>query len=117
MKIQYRNKKLSIICTNYDKAKRKYNDIVAKKIIKAINFIEGANNLIDIINYPPFHFHDLKGNLCGLYSIDLGRKIGFRLIIKPLDSMGNTYSKEQVFSPIAIEIVNISVEEVSNHYE
>jgi proteic killer suppression protein len=117
LNIRYKNEKLSSECKDFRKAKKHYGDKVAGKLHEVIEFIEAAESLRDIRNFPPFHFHDLKGNKSGLYTIDLGRKLGFRLIIKPLDSQGSPCHNDVIFSVRVIEIVTISVEEVSNHYE
>lgn len=117
MEIQYKTNKLSTLCHNLNKAKKIYNENVAQKLLETINFIEAAPTLKDIVNYPPFHFHDLKGTKKGLFAIDLGRKLGYRLIVKPLNPDNSECTNEQVFGKDAIKIIIMFVEEVSNHYE
>ena len=116
MKICYKTKKLEKECTDLSKAKKTYGEKVSEKLFATIEFIQNAVNLQDIIENPSFHFHKLLGKRKGEYAIDLGRKLGFRLIIIPLDTIGNQYNKP-INTNNAIEIVSISVEEVSNHYE
>lgn len=100
------------------KATKQYGKQVAEKLFSTINYIESSANLIDIRNYPPFHFEDLKGNRAGEYSISLGRKLGFRLILKPLSKSETFCDNTQVYNDAAaIEIVVVQLEEVSNHYE
>lgn len=117
MEIMYKKKELKSICENYLKAKKYYGADVAERLFSAIDFIKAAPSIIDIRNYPPFHFHPLQGNKKGEYAIDLGRKLGFRLILKPLNSDGTFSNNEQIYSAKAIEIVVILLEEVSNHYD
>ncbi|WP_232035717.1 hypothetical protein [Methylomusa anaerophila] len=78
MIIEYKDKKLEKICTNLREAKKKYSGRIPEALLAAINFINEAETLRDVIQYPPFHFHDLGGNMAGLYTIDIaGRKSGF----------------------------------------
>lgn len=118
MEIRYKTARLKAICHDKKKATKEYGNLVAEKLFSAINFIESTNNLIDVRCYPPFHFEDLKGNRFGEYSISLGRKLGFRLILKPLNGNGTVCNNTQVYNDAAaIEIVVVQFEEVSNHYE
>lgn len=112
MHIEYRNKKTEMICTNLSYAKKEYPEKVAKKLIKAINFIENADSLQDVIQYQPFHFHDLKWDRKGQYSIDIdGRRSSYRLIIKPIDE-----NDIDIYAT-AKSVQIILVWEVSKHYE
>ena len=117
MEIRYKKKELKSICENYGKAKKEFGADVAEKLFSAIDFIEAAQSIVDVRNYSPFHFHSLKGDKNGQYAIYLGRKLGFRLIVKPLNIDGAFSNNEQIYSTKAIEIVVILFEEVSNHYE
>ena len=116
MKIIYKSTKLKELCTDIRKATKSFNSNVAEKLIAAINYIEMAANLKDILNYPPFHFHQLrhdKKNFCSIY---LGKKLGYRLPVIPiLDGVPAT--SEEIFGSKSVEIEIIGVEEVSNHYE
>lgn len=86
MHIEYRDKDVKEICTNLCTAKKKYPEKIAKKLMRTINFIENAESLQDVIQYQPFHFHNLKGGKKGQYAIDIdGRRSGYRLIIKPIN--------------------------------
>ncbi len=116
MKISYKTKKLEKECSNLFIAKKKYGQEVAEKLFRLINFIENSLTLQDIVSLPHFHFHALKGKRTGEYAIDLGRKLGYRLIIIPLNENDNPFNESINYSN-SIQIVHISVEEVSNHYE
>ena len=60
MHIEYKNNDVEKVCNNLNEAKKRYPIKVANKLMKVINFIKNADSLQDIIQYPPFHFHDLK---------------------------------------------------------
>lgn len=116
MNIFYRNSRIEGYCKNNIKAQKAFSRQVALKLQAAINQVEAASNILDVINFPPNHFHLLKGDRKGLYSIDLGRKLGFRLIVRPKKG-DNFASPEEVFGADALTIVDIQFEEVTNHYE
>lgn len=116
MNIIYSNSKVKAYCTNLVKAQKAFNSEVAEKLHAAINQIMAAPNIRDVVNFAPHHFHLLKGNRKGHYSIDLGRRLGYRLIVRP--KKGNKFaSPEEVFGADALTIVEIQFEEVTNHYE
>ena len=118
MKVKYRTKALERVCTNIKEAKKQYSRNIPEKLLSVINYIEIANYLKDIVNYPPFHFHGLDGDRKGQYAIDIGgRRSGYRLIIAPMNDDGTWSSKEEVFSNASANITIVCVEEVSNHYE
>ena len=54
MEICYRSRRVMKLCTDYKIAKRELGDLVAEKLMSAINFIENAISLMDVANYPPF---------------------------------------------------------------
>lgn len=112
MYIEYKTSKVNRQCTDLRQAKKDFPSKVAEKLIKMINFIEAAENLESVVNFPTYRFHDLKGNKRGLYAMDIdGRRGSYRLIVK-FDGQDN----ENLFSDSSsIEIIQI--EEVSNHYE
>ena len=116
MEICYKSRRVMKLCTDYKIAKRELGDLVAEKLMSAINFIENAISLMDVANYPPFHFHELRGRRQGTYSIDLGRRLGFRLILEPINGDGEIVKDDKGFYHFErIKIVQIL--EVSNHYE
>lgn len=109
MKIIYRTKKLEKQCTNLKTAKKDYGDKIARKLLQAINFIQQAPNLSLIINYRPFHFHDLKADREGQYAIDIGsRRDGYRLIMK--------FDEGAVFEK-SVYIEDVYLLEMGKHYE
>ncbi|MDU1202542.1 MAG: type II toxin-antitoxin system RelE/ParE family toxin [Clostridiales bacterium] len=116
MEIIYKTTKLEKECTNYSKAKRKYNQQVADKLYSTINFIENASNLLDVKNMPMFRLHALKGDRKGTYAIDLGKKLGYRLIITPLDDEKNEWNTDDEYLIFKSTKV-IIILEVTNHYE
>ena len=116
MEILYKNQKLKEQCTDIRKATKAFNSNVAEKLISVINYIESAESLMDIRNYAPLHFHQLKHDKKEYCSIYLGKKLGYRLLVIPLLN-GKPATPEEIFSSTAIEIKIIKIEEVSNHYE
>lgn len=111
MQVNYSNEKVQKQCTDLKYAKKLMSDKVATKLLKLINFIESADNLSSVTNYPRYNFHDLKGKNEGLYALDIdGRRSQYRLIV--------TFEadKDIVFSK-SISIQDIIIKEVSKHYE
>ena len=103
------------MCTNEKEAFKKLGKEVAIKLFAVINLLENAVNLKDILVLPQYNLHILRGDLKGRYSIYLGRKTGFRLILIPLDE------NEDVIecSDMSVYTIAVCVEilEVSKHYE
>lgn len=117
MEIKYKNKKTQKQCTNYVQAKKDFNEIVARLLHSRINFIDNAKCFADIVNNPSFHFHGLSGKEQGLYAIDLGRKIGFRLLIEPLKDNEESLKNEKDIEELKRCTKIVLVVEVTNHYE
>ena len=81
----------------------------------AENYIIQADSLMDIANYPPFHFEHLKGDRKDEWSIRLGNT-GYRVTMIPCDE----YEQEILDGDILFQckmIKIVKVTEVSNHYE
>jgi len=113
MEIRYKNKRIRDICENEKKAIKKYNKIIAEKLIFSIEFLKNSKSLKDkdVADYNNFRLHELKYERKGQFAIDLGKTTGYRLIIEPV-----TVNKEnEIISYESINIVEIM--EVSNHYE
>lgn len=111
MQINYDNNKIKKICTDYKFAKKNYREKIAIKLYQAINFIENAETLRSVMEFTPFHFHDLKGDRLGQYAIDIGsRRDGYRLILLFEES------KDEVFNN-AINITEVIFKEMGKHYE
>lgn len=117
MEIKYKYKKTEKQCTDFSCANKEFNKRVATLLFSRINFIENAESLADIINNPTFNFHDLEGKMKGLYAIDLGRKIGYRLILEPLNEKEESLKTERDIHKLKQCTKVILVIEVSNHYE
>lgn len=111
VEIIYCNKKVKSQCTSLKEAKKAFDQRTAIKLLEKINFIEAADSLESIINYRPMHFHSLKGDRQGVYSIDInGRKGSYRLLLSFEESSADIFTNAKT-------IALIRIEEVSNHYE
>ena len=118
MIIKYKTGSLKKVCTNLKEAKKKFSGRIPEKLLAAVTYIAAADNLRDVVNYSPFHFHDLQGDRKGKYAIDIGgRTSGVRLVLSPLHGNGQSCSHDEVFGASAITIVSVYLEEVTNHYE
>ena len=84
MEIRYKNKRIRDICENEKKAIKKYNKIIAEKLIFSIEFLKNSNSLKDVADYQNFRLHELKYERKGQFAIDLGKTTGYRLIIEPI---------------------------------
>lgn len=112
MEIYYSSKKVEKYCTDLSSAKKFYSIQVAIKLHKLINFIEEIQSLKELIDFPIYHFHPLRGKRDGQFAIDIaGRRSSYRLIVS-FDEI----SPKEVFSQ-ANKINIIRIEEVSKHYE
>ncbi len=115
MTIKYRSKTVEQqFCSKYQK-KWRYPEPVKEKLKAAENLIEQADSLLDIINYPPFRFHSLKGDRKGEWSIYLGRT-GYRITLVPCDDKGQEIWDGDIIAHCKI-IKIVVITEVSNHYE
>jgi len=99
------------IYKNEKKAVKKYNKIIAEKLIFSIEFLKNSKSLKDVADYNNFRLHELKYERKGQFAIDLGKTTGYRLIIEPI----TVNEKNEIISYESINIVEIM--EVSNHYE
>lgn len=115
MKILFKNKTVEKqFCSKYKKS-WKYPDQVKRKLEQAENFIENSNSLLDIANYPPFHFERLKGKRKHEWSIRLGNT-GYRVTMIPCDENEQEIIDGDIMAQCKfIKIVKVT--EVSNHYE
>ena len=111
MEIRYKDKKIRDICENEKKAIKRYNKIIAEKLIFSIEFLKNSSSLKDVADYQNFRLHELKYGRKAQFAIDLGKTTGYRLIIEPI----TVNEKNEVISYESINIVEIM--EVSNHYE
>ena len=101
-------------CSAYKK-KWRYPELVKKKLESVENFILNAESLMDIANYPPFHFERLKGFRKEEWSIRVGNT-GYRVTMIPCNNDGNEITKGDILAQCKM-IKIVKVTEVSNHYE
>lgn len=115
MTVLYKNKSVKEqFCSEYKK-KWRYPDQVKRKLEAAENFIRNADSLLDIANYPPFHFERLEGNRKNEWSIRLGNT-GYRVTMIPCDDSEDEIADGDILAKSrTIRIVKVT--EVSNHYE
>ncbi|MDE5780349.1 MAG: type II toxin-antitoxin system RelE/ParE family toxin [Lachnospiraceae bacterium] len=116
IEIQYKSSKLKNICHDFSKAKKEFGTIVAEKLHALINLLENAETLNDINAMQIYNLHHLLGKRKGEYALDLGRRLGYRLIITPLDDNGNKW-KEKDINVMYKSTKIVLILEVSNHYE
>ncbi len=114
--VGYGNSQTRKLCSDSKKAKKVLGELVAEKLYAAINFIESATTLNDVACFPTYHLHQLSGDKKDLFAMDLGRKLGFRLIIKPDPPLSQEVDKLDFNSKCSV-VKCIIVLEVSNHYE
>ena len=115
MNILYKNKFAEKqFCSRYKK-KWKYPEQVRKKLEAAENYMINADSLMDVANYPPFHFERLRGNRKDEWSIRLGNT-GYRVTMIPCDENENEILEGDILANCKM-IKIVKVTEVSNHYE
>lgn len=115
MQILYKNETVKKqFCSDYKK-KWRYPEQVKKKLESAENYIRNSESLMDVANYPPFHFEHLKGDRKDEWSIRLGNT-GYRVTMIPCDNDGNEIVKGDILAQCKM-IKIVKVTEVSNHYE
>lgn len=96
-------------CTNIKIARKHYGEKIALRLLKAINFIVSSSNLKALINNRIYNFHKLSGDRKNQYAIDIGsRRDGYRLILE--------FDQDDVFVK-AVEIDELTIKEMGNHYE
>lgn len=115
MKILYKNETAKKQFSSEYKKMWRYPEQVKKKLEAAENFILNSSSLLDIANYPPFHFERLKGNRKYEWSIRLGNT-GYRVTMIPCDDKENEITEGDIMAQCKM-IKIIKVTEVSNHYE
>ena len=82
-----------------------------------INVIDSAEVIKDIIAMPPFHFHNLHGQMEGYFAIDVkSRRDKWRIILQPLNEDENPYDPCHI-DEIAAIVRIVEIREVSPHYE
>ncbi len=114
--VGYGNKKTKKLCSDRRQAKKELGEIVSEKLYAAINFIESASTLNDVACFPTYRLHQLLGDKKDLFALDLGRRLGYRLIIKPDPPFSEEENKLD-FNSKCSTVKCIIVLEVSKHYE
>ena len=115
MNILYKNKLAEKqFCARYKK-KWKYPEQVRKKLEAAENYMINADSLMDVANYPPFHFERLRGDRKDEWSIRLGNT-GYRVTMIPCDENEYEILEGDILANCKM-IKIVKVTEVSNHYE
>lgn len=97
-------------------ARKELNVLVAEKLHSLINLLESVESLEDIHKMHIYNLHPLHGDREGQYALDLGRRLGFRLIIIPLNQEGKEWEERDI-NVIYKSTKIVLVWEVSNHYE
>lgn len=115
MQITYKSTKVEKQFSSTYKKNWTYPKQVQNKLEAAENFIKNACSLLDVANYPPFHFEKLKGNRKDEWSIRLGNT-GYRVTLYPCDDEGNKIIGGDIIA-LCKMIKIVLVTEVSNHYE
>ena len=119
LEIKYHDGSTKTICSDIKRSTKFFGGRkeLTVSLMSRIQAIQNAETIKDIILMPSFHFHKLKGDLEGLFSIDVkSRSDKWRLIIRPLDENGNTFDPCNI-DEIANKVKIIEVMEVSAHYE
>lgn len=115
MKIKYKNRTAERQFDLKHEASWQYPKVVTTKL-KAMNtFIESAASLSDLAQYPPYHFHQLKGDRKHEWGLYLGNT-GYRVTLIPLDDQEKEIIDGDIIH-ICKMIKIVLVTEVSNHYE
>lgn len=115
MNIIYKNATAKKQFSSEYKKSWRYPEKVKEKLQAAENFILKATTLSDIVNYQPFHFHQLKGDRKSEWSIYLGNT-GYRVTLFPCDDLGTPIINGDIIAQCKL-IKIVMVTEVSNHYE
>lgn len=117
MELFYANKKIKKICTEEKAAKKILEERYARKLHKAINFLEAAPHLHDISHFEPYGFHSLIGKRKGEFSIAFaGKNSSWRLILLPCDGNGDEIPNYRI-DVMAQLTFALRIKEVSKHYE
>jgi len=117
MEISYANKKVQELCEKHEIRKKKLGNQVADRLSLAMKILDKAKNLEEVASYNHLHLHKLVGNFDGFFAIDIGRKLGYRLIFRPMKGSHEYWIEFENLSTVYRMTELIKVSEVSNHYE
>lgn len=119
LQIEYSNEKVKSLCTSVKVANKLFggNAAYTKSLMARINAIQNADTLRDIIVQKSFRFHNLHGDMEGLFAIDVKTKADpWRIILQPLDENKMPYNPCNIDEISGIVRI-VEVMEVSKHYE
>lgn len=117
MDVEFKNNNAKRLCNDLAFAKKKLGAVVSEKLFSNINYIREAKCFSDIMAHVPFRCHKLIGDRKDYFALDVGRKLGYRIIIDPLDENNNSLKDEKDINIIKNCTKIILVVEVTNHYD
>ena len=109
MKIVFKSNSLKKTCTKQKKARKKFGNKVADKLIQRLYELQAFDNLQQVPHKPPFRRHKLGGQYSGCFSIDLVQ--GYRLVFKPVGDSGQNEDELELK-----EIEKIIIWEVTDYH-
>ena len=115
VKILFKNKNTEKQFSSKYKKNWRYPEMVKTKLESVENFIIRAGSLMDIANFPPFHFERLKGTRKNEWSIRVGNT-GYRVTMIPFNDDEEEIVEGDILAKCRI-IKIVKITEVSNHYE
>lgn len=115
MVIKYKDRTAEEQFSSKYKKRWQYPEAVKTRLVATENYIDQADSLLDIVQYPSYRFHPLRGDRKGEWSISLG-KTGYRVTVIPCDEHGKQILSGDIVAQCkSIRIIEVT--EVSNHYE
>ena len=114
VKILFKNKNTEKQFSSKYKKNWRYPEQVKRKLEAAENMIINAVSLMDIANFPPFHFERLKGTRKNEWSIRVGNT-GYRVTMIPCNDDEEEIVEGDILAKCRI-IKIVKITEVSNHY-
>ncbi len=112
MEITYANNKLKKMCNDSKEATRRLGRRMAEMLTLRQNQLRAAGCLSDLDHYDPARLHELKANLCGVFSVDLVDP--YRLLLRPNDPVPYKVDGGIDRDKVA-DIVIIRVEDTHEH--
>lgn len=84
MEVLYKNKKIESLCSNLVEGQKEFG-VDARRFFAMISLLRNSDRLSDVSNNPPPRRHKLLGEYKNCYGIDINKKKGTRIVIKPVD--------------------------------
>ena len=100
MEIKFENQKIKKLCSSYDKAVNKLGKKNADRLYRRLGALQSANSLASVLPPFPGNFHQLIGNLAGVWACTIDG--GLRLLFYPESPL----PPEQVVCVIIREITD-----------